>query len=319
VDVNVHPTKQEVKFEDDRLMYAYLQAAVKHALARYNIAPSLDFSLNPEIQSLPSVQLPASGEKEEQTKEGYLYQSFTAPNQAHRIAPSSEAQQWKAFYSRATMPDPGSMASPAPPAGMPAAQMALPVPEEKSTLSGQPVLTVQGSLLVTTVKSGLLLVHLRRARERIWYERLQEQWAGSNTPAQRLLFPVSMELPPADAALLAEVLPDLRRIGFDINPFGAGTFVVQGMPPGLPAGDEQGLIEETVDKLKHSSPSAAGGRQEQIFTVLSRKLSYSDTPPTQDALRTLIDELFACSQPEYTATGKKVFAIMTREELEGRL
>src|SRR5690606_1288863 len=73
VDVNVHPTKQEVKFEDDRLMYTYLNASVKHALARYNIAPSLDFSLNPEIQQLPSVQLPNTERQKEETQRGYLY------------------------------------------------------------------------------------------------------------------------------------------------------------------------------------------------------------------------------------------------------
>jgi len=324
VDVNVHPTKQEVKFEDDRLMYAYLQAAVKHALARYNIAPSLDFSLSREIQGLPAVQLPSTDSDRAQTRDSYLYQSFSTPNQAHRIAPGDEAQRWKEFYQKATIPDPGSIASAEDRHTVPSvAQMALPVnniPEGKQAApGGQPVLTVQGSLLVTTVKSGLLLVHLRRARERIWYERLQEQWAGGDTPAQRVLFPISMELAPADGALLATVLPDLRRIGFDIAPFGAGTFVIQGTPPGLPAGSEQGLIEETVDKLKHAAPSAAGGRQQQLFMALSRRLSYGDTPPTQDALRGVIDELFACMQPEYSASGKKVFTILPKEELDGWL
>ncbi len=323
VDVNVHPTKQEVKFEDDRLMYAYLQAAIKHALARYNIAPSLDFTLSPDIQSLPSVQLPTTGEQREETKESYLYQSFTAPNQAHRIAPSAEAERWKEFYGKAALPDPESIPSGGGNTYLPAAQMALSVhpggESAPAAQGGQPVLTVQGSLLVTTVKSGLLLVHLRRARERIWHERLEAQWAGSDTPAQRLLFPVSMEVAPADGALLAEVLPDLRRIGFDIAPFGAGTFVIQGTPPGLPSGAEQALIEETVDKLKHAAPSAAGGRQQQIFIALSRRLSFSETPATQEALRAVIDELFACSQPEYTATGKKVFNILPKDELDGWL
>jgi DNA mismatch repair protein MutL len=128
-----------------------------------------------------------------------------------------------------------------------------------------------------------------------------------------------MEMPPADAALLSYMLPDLRRIGFDIAPFGAGTFVIQGTPPGLPSGEEQGLIEVIVDKLKHASSGAAGGRQQQLLIALSRKLSYNDTPPTQEALRGVIDELFACAVPEYTATGKKVFAIMPKDELDGWL
>ncbi len=318
VDVNVHPTKQEVKFEDDRLMYAYLQAAVKHALARFNIAPSLDFTLAPEIQSLPSVQLPDTTEQRTETERGYLYNSFTSSNQAHRIAPSGEAQRWKESFSRLSAPEPRDWADI--PASIPSAEQMTFQPEQQSVPAaasgGQPVLNVQGSMLITTVKSGMLLVHLRRAKERIWHERLEAQWMGGDTPAQQVLFPVSVELAPADAALLLEILPDLKRIGFDIAPFGAATFVIQGTPPGLPAGEEQGVLEEALDKLKHAAPAAAGGRQQQLFGVMARKLSYSQNPATQEAMRALIDELFACQQPEYTATGKKVFSIVAKDELE---
>ncbi|MEO6831299.1 MAG: DNA mismatch repair endonuclease MutL [Chitinophagaceae bacterium] len=323
VDVNVHPTKQEVKFEDDRLMYAYLQAAVKHSLARYNIAPSLDFSLNPEIQSLPSIQLPETATELEKTKDNYLYQTFSRPNQAHRIAPESEAQRWKELYGRTKFPEPQSDLKPDTQVPPSSAQMTFtmtsPEPFDAASQRGQPVLSVQGALLVTTVKSGLLMVHLRRARERIWQERLERQWQGNDTPTQRLLFPISMEIPPVDAALLGEILPDLKKIGFDIEPFGTGSFVIQGTPAGLPSGGEQALIEEALDKLKHASGTAFGGRQQQLFMALARKLSYSETRPTQEALHGVIDELFACQQPEFTATGKKVFLIKTREELEKEL
>jgi DNA mismatch repair protein MutL len=89
VDVNVHPTKQEVKFEDDKLMYAYLNAAVKHALAKYNIAPSLDFTLSPEIQQLSSVQLPVTQDTKQETEKGYIFNKFTKKNQAHKAACAS--------------------------------------------------------------------------------------------------------------------------------------------------------------------------------------------------------------------------------------
>jgi len=323
VDVNVHPTKQEVKFEDDRLMYAYLQSAVKHALARFNIAPSLDFSLNPEISSLSAVQLPVTERKQAETREHYLYQSFTAPNQAHRIAPRDEAERWKASYEHLGGEKKEVPVYPTEPVEMEGNQMSIAVEsranDSSSGLTGNAVLNVQGAMLITTVKSGLLLVHMRRARERIWFERLETQWSGTDTPTQRVLFPISMELPPNDAVLLSEVLPDLRKIGFDISPFGAGTFVIQGTPPGFPSGTELSLIEETVDKLRHAAPNAAGGRQQQLFLSLARKLSISESPATQDGLRAIIDELFACSQPEYTTTGKKIFRILGKEDLEQAL
>src|SRR5690606_27531371 len=94
-----HPTKQEVKFEDDRMMYAYLNAAVKHALARYNIAPSLDFTLNPEIQQLPSVQLPATDHQKANVEKGYLYNTFSQKGQAHFIEKNDSLKHWKDLYS----------------------------------------------------------------------------------------------------------------------------------------------------------------------------------------------------------------------------
>src|SRR5690606_11979331 len=98
VDVNVHPTKQEVKFEDDRMMYAYLNAAVKHALARYNIAPSLDFTLSPEIQNMPEVQLPATEEAAKRAQSGYLGNTFANKGQACFVEKNDALKRWKELY-----------------------------------------------------------------------------------------------------------------------------------------------------------------------------------------------------------------------------
>ncbi len=316
VDVNVHPTKQEVKFEDDRLMYAYLQAAIKHALARYNISPSLDFSLNPEIQSLPAVQRPETDQQKSETRKGYLYQTFSRPNEAHRIAPADEARRWKDAYA-GLMGKGTAVGTPARNADLPDAQIEIQMPAQPSPEqpSGQPVINVQGSLLVTTVKSGLLVVHPRRARERIWYERLLAQWQQGAIPSQRLLFPIRIELSLADAGLLEEMQTELHRSGFDIAPFGNGSFVIQGAPAGVPPGTEQPLIEEMLDSLKHAAPNAGTDRSEQVLLTMATRLSMSDMPENQAAMTALIDELFGCSQPEFSPRGKRVFSILPLEKL----
>ncbi len=316
VDVNVHPTKQEVKFEDDRMMYSYLNAAVKHSLAKYNIAPSLDFTLNPEIQGLSSVQLPKTEEQKQETEKGYLYNTFTNKGQAHFIEKKDSLKQWKNLYqvaqesTREQTPEPTQE----PTQGSLEETTAQPVNKEHN------ILLVQGSMLVTTVKSGLMVIHIRRAQERIWYERLLEEWNEGDTPSQQLLFPISHELPPQDAILLNEVLPDLAKIGFDISPFSKNTFVVQGVPTGLPSGEEKNVLDEVIDQLKHESDDAVGKRQDMLLANMARRLSRNKHAIQQpEGQQLLIDELFACSQPEYTPDGKKVFTMIRKEELDNML
>lgn len=313
VDVNVHPTKQEVKFEDDRMMYAYLNASVKHALARYNIAPSLDFTLNPEIQQLSSVQLPSTEGTRARTEQGYLSNTFSNKGQAHYIDKNDSLKRWKELYEIAT--DASLPLNPE-----------QPIESTQSTLHNDAtdavhnILLVQGAMLVTTVKSGLMLIHIRRAQERIWYERLLEQWNNGEAPSQQVLFPTSYELSPQDSILLNEALVDLARIGFDISPFGKNTFVVQGIPSGLPPGEEKNVLDEVVEQLKHESPDATAKRSEKLLANMAKRLSRNTSAISQkENQQALIDELFACSQPEHTTDGRKIFTLMRKDELDKML
>lgn len=319
VDVNVHPTKQEVKFDDDRLMYAYLQSTVKHALARFNIAPSLDFTLNTEIQNLEALRLPQSPAQQKSTQEGYLYQSFSQGGKAHFLEKSNDRQQWKEQQDRLFTPMPSLPDLPELlPAGIPDAG------KEQTELSfdeggnhRQPVLQWR-DYLISTMKSGLLIMHQKRALERIQYERLLERISHEHTVTQQLLFPATLQLSPADAALLDELLPFLKKLGYDISPFGSHTYAVQGAPPDVPAGREQTLLEEILEQLKHESAQLKDQRQERLLRTVAKRMA-QPALLSAEAAQALIDELFACAQPQYAPDGARVFTVLPREGLENLL
>jgi DNA mismatch repair protein MutL len=306
VDVNVHPTKQEVKFEDDKLLYSCLQSAVRHALARYNIAPSLDFTLDSSVTDLPAIAAPITDQDIARVQGGFLAQSFSTGGRAHAADSSDALEQWKARFQQIQ----GS-------APIVSHQAPALLPEEPARPQSGNALLVQGSLLLTTVKSGVMLVHVRRAQERILFERVLEHYNRGAAPSQQVLFPVALELPPGDAALLNEILPDLARIGFDIVPMGTSSFAVQGVPTDLPPGEERAVVDEVVELLKHESLDVRNMRADRLLMALAKRLSRNaqavQHPEGQQAL---IDELFACRQPEYTPDGKPVFRILPREELD---
>lgn len=315
VDVNVHPTKQEVKFEDDQLMYAYLNASVKHALARNNIAPSLDFSLSSEIQQLPSVQLPQSSKDIDRAGSGYLSNSFAQRNQAHFIDKKDGLSRWKEAY---------EISNSIPEISVSQSEIQNSIPSSitqnaalGSNSSKQNILLMQGTMLVTTVKSGLMYIHIRRAQERIWYERLMSQWEDGKTASQRVLFPLSYEVAPQDEALLLSILPDMARVGFDISHFGKNTFVIQGIPQGMLAGEEKNVLDELLEHSKHENNKALELNAHTMLIKMARRLARANTDYQQaENQQALIDELFACSQPELSPVGKKIFGVVAKEELD---
>src|SRR5690606_30598511 len=148
------------------LMYSYLNAAVKHALSRYNIAPSLDFSLNPEITQLPSVSLPQTDTDRSSVEKGYLFNSFSQRNQAHFIDKNDGLQRWKELYEIAQKPASGSSSVPDFSFSEGHQEAAVTIPAlhsetETAAAGNQNILIVQGSMLVTTVKSGLMVINIR--------------------------------------------------------------------------------------------------------------------------------------------------------------
>jgi DNA mismatch repair protein MutL len=317
VDVNVHPTKQEVKFEDEKLLYQYLQAAVKHALAKFNIAPSLDFTEEANDRTaLDAFTAPLTEERIARIQQSPLAQSFAINNRDEkpgRASIGATMQYWKDHFEEA-LALPQEAEAPAPTPLIPESAVPASFPVSGNRIAFQ----VQGQYLVTNVKSGVLIVHIRRAQERLLFERLARSFSSGMAASQQLLFPIALEFAAADISLVQEAIPNLAQLGFEISPLGPRSFSIQGVPVQLPSGEERTVIEDILEALKNEGTGTGSTRTERILATVARRLSHSvPTPRQPEELQALIEELFACPQPEFTPGGKIISRTLDQATLEG--
>jgi DNA mismatch repair protein MutL len=321
VDVNVHPTKQEIKFEDEKIVYAFVQAAVKHALAQFSITPTLDFDLDHSIQQLESIQKPFTEEKKLETTSSSLFRTFTEANQAHKIE-SNELKHWS---------DPG--------AEMPDAQQdtsfqslgrfLLKTEEEKPvieeallhhsplTIDEKDLTQLLNTYVLFSSGAGFLLVHQQLAHERVIYERLNKALQGKPVATQRSLFPATIELAPADAVLLNELLPDLHQMGYTIEPFGKTAFVIQGTPADMEAGNEKMILEKILEQYKHFSNELKLSKREMLLRTVSwQQAVKAGVSLSKKEMQNLINDLFQCQQPNSSPAGKPTYLEFRKEQLE---
>ena len=304
VDINVHPTKQEIKFEDEKIIYAFVQAAVKHALAQFSIAPSLDFTLNQEIQQLDAVSKPFTPDQKDAAVSSSLYKTFTQKNQAHFIEKEnkSELKAWKEFFIQ------------------PAQPVTAPVIEETKkwvVIPDTPLLQLHNTYIIASTISGFILVHQQLAHERILYDRYSTAAHSSKIPTQKSLFPVTLELPAADAALLQDLLPDLQSIGYEVEPFGNNSFVIQGIPADIVPGNEKHAIELLIEQFKHFSSDIKFSKREKLVRCMARQQAIkAGQSLTQQEMLRLVEELFACSSPNATPTGSPTFLEFKEDYLD---
>jgi DNA mismatch repair protein MutL len=310
VDVNVHPTKQEIKFEDEKIVYAFMQAAVKHALAQFSITPTLDFDLDPTIQHLDAVSKPVSEEKRASVASSSLYQSFTQKNQAHLIEKNSNLGDWKNFFSKEEMPQPEVAPS--------HFQFGQPASPEISLKEDCALIQVFNTYVIAATNRGFVLVHQQLAHERVLYEKLTSATTGKPVAYQRSLFPATIELSKQDAVLLGELLGDLLHLGYLVEPFGTDTFVIQGSPADIDQGNERMVIENLLEQFKHFSSELKFSKREKLIRSLAQQQAIkSGTTLSAGEMIALVQDLFACSQPGVTAGGSPTYIEFQKEYING--
>ena len=314
VDVNVHPTKQEIKFEDEKIIYAFVQAAIKHALAQFSVTPTLDFELDASIQQLSSIQQPFTEERKSSATSGSIFKGFTQKNQAHFIEKSDkgELKHWRDFYesgSREKEVGSGETTSP---------ESITLLTTHHSLLTTDVELTqLLNTYIITPSNNTFLLIHQQAAHERVLYEKLIAASKDKPVAAQRSMFPSTLELSAADAAVMEEIIPDLQQLGFLIEPFGKNSFVVQGTPADVTQGNEKHTIDILLEQYKHFSTEVKFSKREKLVRSLVRQQAIkAGTSLTEREMRQLINDLFACEQSNVTVDGNPTYLEFKQEQLE---
>jgi DNA mismatch repair protein MutL len=324
LDINVHPTKQEIKFEDEKIIYAFVQSAVKHSLAQYSVTPTLDFELDASIQHSEAVSQPFTTDKQNTAAGSSLYNTFTQKNQAHFINNKSDLEYWNASF-----PEVQKGIHEKRDASLLQNEIQKPTNNFPSYLkdvtqvkinkkpSSEEFIQVHKSFIIAENENGFIVIHQQNAHERILYERFVNAMKGKPIAIQRSLFPVTLELTPADAVLMNELLTDLNLLGYQVEPFGNNTFVIQGSPADVSDGNEKASLEKMLEQYKHFSMDVSFNKREKLLRSMAWQQSVkAGTFLTNKEIKSLVEDLFTCEICNTTPNGKPVFLEFKKDELD---
>jgi DNA mismatch repair protein MutL len=318
IDVNIHPTKTEIKFENESAIWQILQASVREALGKFNIVPSIDFDqagsvdIPMPLHSFDEVNIPEIRVNPTynpfETQSSVKSYSGSSSGFTSRPAEKADVTNWQSLYK-------GLEASPIPQRETPPEEAIQYRIEEQQTVKSS--VQFKNKYILTPVKSGLMVIDQKRAHERILYERLMQVLENHEVASQQQLFPETFELNAPDATLLTSILPDLRALGFDIREFGKNSFIINGTPGVLNTSSPLEIIESLLEEYKNSPVNL----QEKARETVAASLAQASAIPYGHALKPgeineLIDNLFACQTPNFSPKGKKVLSIMPLDDFE---
>ena len=336
IDVNIHPTKTEIKFEDETPIWQILLAAVREALGKHGVVPSLEFNTEgrPDIpvftpggNDVPAPQIEVNPDYNPfATSPSYLSgkgggaggSSYTYNNK-----PAVD-RHWQNAYA-AAFPDKketdfGDLPDLPADQDAPAAQMFQSLPSEEQgemKKSETDYFQFRGQYIITPVKSGLMLIDQHRAHVRILYDRFMARFADKPSVTQRLLFPQRLTLPPSEAVAFEKMMQDLQSVGFEVSSLGGGDFSVLGTPAGTEGLDASELLQDILQETLDGKSDAADGIRHRIALTLARRAAM----PVGEYLSgvemsALVDQLFSTGTPNFTPDGQTVLVILAVENIE---
>lgn len=320
IDVNIHPTKTEIKFKDERAVYAIVRAAVKQSLGKYNIAPTLDFEQETSIelpQMKPRDEILMNPPKitvntnynpfTEEEKKSYRRPVFTANSETSPIKHETKKinEEWEKM-----IPSGAEIQT--------EVQSEFTIDEEQN--GKNTTYQLHNKYILAHIKTGMIIIDQQAAHERILYEKYYELIDKQKGFSQHQLFPQTLEFSPGDALVIKELHSELQALGFDINEFGKNTFIVHATPADIADKNVFEILEKLIEDYKQSEGEKLK-LQECRKEIIARAIAKNLCIKTGKALKNeemnhIVDELFACKMPYSSPSGKPTLITISLEEIE---
>jgi len=320
IDINIHPTKTEIKFDDEHTLYAILRSAIKHSLGQFNIAPVLDFEHQEQFNtpysyknkeaSAPSIDIDRGYNpfKEETSQKGAIQRSSIRSN---------KTTNWESLYVGLESKSNGHN-EPLKEFSFESDQVSTSLFDDTDSDNFQkPTFQLHNKYIVSTIKSGMLVIDQNRAHQRILYENFLKHITIKEATSQQLLFPINLDFTPNEIAIIKQLKSDLEHTGFVFTQIESGSVTISGVPIGVPESEVSILLEQLINDIENEVPDTNFSVADLLAKSLAKTLAIKNG---QSLNRTeqehIVNSLFACKEPNLSPTNRPTFITWSVDEIE---
>lgn len=314
IDINIHPTKTEVNFQNGQVIYSMISSAVKQGLGKFTLAPAIDFDVEQSVQfSLPNNQQEVKPPTIRVNQDYNPFETRHAPATAQRdgFKPMQKTTGWEKLFEHEDQVKPAINDE------MPPVQSSLDISEADDKPKTESLFQVQHKYIASVVKSGLMVISQQRAYERIYFEEFISVLESGKGVSQQLLFPETVQVSGGDAQIIIDIFSELRRIGFDLEEFGENTFIVHGVPSNLNNQPVNDVLEDVIERFKKNQKELAASKRINLARSMAVRLASAMNGKLQpEEMLALVGRLFACSLPDVSPDGRPVVKIISLNDMD---
>lgn len=301
IDINIHPTKTEIKFDDEKSIYAILKATIKHSLGQYNVAPVIDFNRDATLDTPYNLVRESSRGLTPKINVDPSFNPFQKDKKSTKsFSIKKDSSNWESLYVSANDDQ---------------QQEAL-FQEESDAVVNQTI-QIQKKYIISSIKSGVVLIHQSLAHQRILYEEFLEKNSMKEVHSQQLLFPLTISFSSAEIEIIYSLKSELEDLGFCFDEFTKESVTIKGTPVSIPESKITDVLEELIEKVNIDVPDSNYNPFDYVIASFSKSLAIkTGSILSQKEQENLVNRLFSCKEPSISPSGKTTFKTMTLNEID---